>query len=290
MRELLLLTVFSALVVHVLGASQVGAASAVQQQQGEAGGAAAPPRYAHRPYGVIVAEMQRLAKRHPQFVELYNAQDKYGLQSPGTCTDDAGASTPCKTWILRITNEATLEADGRDRPEVFFSGCLHGDEWVGPSSMVELALYLVKTRVAGSNPWISRLVDTRSILIMPMTNAIGYQQTSREENGMDPNRDFPYMRTPATCMTTITARAVNEVWREHLVQMAVTFHGGMQVLSRSFSFFYFPTTNSLLVFPLTSLLVTAACRRSPTSGGHPTTRRRTTSRRTTTRSSRSRTP
>ena len=29
-------------------------------------------------------------------------------------------------------------------------------------------------------------------------------------------------------MTTITARTVNELYRHHLLQLALTFHGGMQ--------------------------------------------------------------
>lgn len=30
-------------------------------------------------------------------------------------------------------------------------------------------------------------------------------------------------------MKTITARAVNELYRRHLFQLAITFHGGMRV-------------------------------------------------------------
>ena len=46
---------------------------------------------------------------------------------------------------------------------------------------------------------------------MPMTNAHGYAARRREENSMDPNRDFPYLlKRPELCMQTQTARAVNE--------------------------------------------------------------------------------
>lgn len=47
---------------------------------------------------------------------------------------------------------------------------------------------------------------------------------------MDPNRDFPYLQNPSNCMKTTAARAVNEAWRSHLFQAAVTFHGGMQAV------------------------------------------------------------
>jgi len=31
-------------------------------------------------------------------------------------------------------------------------------------------------------------------------------------------------------MVTATARAINEVWQEHLFQLALTFHGGQQAI------------------------------------------------------------
>ncbi|CAM9676449.1 unnamed protein product, partial [Phaeothamnion confervicola] len=80
-------------------------------------------------------------------------------------------------------------------------------------------------------PWLARLVATRNVYVMPMTNALGYFEDRRCEAGRDPNRDFPYQQKPSKCMTTITARAVNEVWREHIFQLAVTFHGGMVAIA-----------------------------------------------------------
>lgn len=74
-------------------------------------------------------------------------------------------------------------------------------------------------------------MDTRSIFIMPNANALGYSQNVRTENGLDPNRDFPYGRTPQTCMQTTAARALNEIYREHVFQLAFTFHGGMRCIA-----------------------------------------------------------
>ena len=72
------------------------------------------------------------------------------------------------------------------RPEGFFSGCLHGNERVGPPTLTELAILLVENynkpprsaysevggrEADGRNPWLKRLVDTRAIWLMPTTNA-----------------------------------------------------------------------------------------------------------------------
>ena len=93
-----------------------------------------------------------------------------------------------------MTEERTLTPQ---RPEVFFSGCLHGNERVGPTTVVELARLLVENYYFGNNEWLKRMVQTRSIYIMPSANALGYYKNTREENGIDPNRDFPY-DTPAS--------------------------------------------------------------------------------------------
>ncbi|GBG32166.1 Carboxypeptidase D [Hondaea fermentalgiana] len=175
-------------------------------------------------YGDIVDELHRLEKDYPDLVELYDAQARYNLPSPGRC----GSHGNCKQYVLRITNEATLPEP--ERPEVFFSGELHGNERVGPTTLMEFARLLLESYTTCSNAWLQRLVNTRSIYIMPTTNALGYYRNTRTENTIDPNRDFPIDK-PHSCMETIAARAVNELWREHLFQLALTYHGGMQAIA-----------------------------------------------------------
>ncbi|KAL3937771.1 MAG: hypothetical protein SGBAC_007186 [Bacillariaceae sp.] len=64
------------------------------------------------------------------------------------------------------------------------------------------------------------------------SNALGYFRNSRTEDGIDPNRDFPYdLQDSTLCMRTIAGRTLNEVFREHLFQMALTFHAGMEVVA-----------------------------------------------------------
>jgi hypothetical protein len=56
-------------------------------------------------------------------------QERYNLPSAGSCPNADGSLAPCKQWFIRITDESTLPQDDA-RPEVFFSGNLHGDEQV----------------------------------------------------------------------------------------------------------------------------------------------------------------
>eukprot|EP00980_Cylindrotheca_fusiformis_P022569 scaffold9441_cov101-Cylindrotheca_fusiformis.AAC.1 len=76
--------------------------------------------------------------------------------------------------------------------------------------------------------WLARLVSTRRIVIVPTANALGYYWNLRNEGTVDPNRDFPYDGLdPTLCMQSIAARTINEVFRDHLFQSALTFHAGL---------------------------------------------------------------
>ncbi|ETV70241.1 hypothetical protein, variant 1 [Aphanomyces astaci] len=207
-------------------------------------GGAAATSFLYRTYQEMVQTMKALNTSYPDVVDLFVAQDVYGLPYPPElqCEEDAeGVAVPCKQYVLRITNESTLDAD---RPEVFISGALHGNERVGPQATIELALLLVEyattftsssvtsdtDHVRRSKAWLHRLVNTRAIYMMPMTNAHGYFHNKREEGKIDPNRDYNY-KTDGNCMQAMTSRAVNELWRDHLFQLAVTFHGGMRCVT-----------------------------------------------------------
>jgi hypothetical protein len=131
-------------------------------------GSDAVTTYGYRSYADIMDVFLDLNATYPGLVDMFDAQSEFGLPSPGSCGVES-----CKHWVVRITNEASLPDPYR--PEVFFSGALHGNERIGPNTVTELALLLVNNYgLSEPNPWLKRLVDTRSIWIMPMTNALGY--------------------------------------------------------------------------------------------------------------------
>ncbi|KAL7493043.1 hypothetical protein ACHAWT_002283 [Skeletonema menzelii] len=174
-------------------------------------------------------------------------------------------------------------------PDVFLSGSVHGNERVGPTSLVEMSELLLESAACESLPrmkfqpgddnsnnendasgepnqgkftqdqweqelstaqtcrqsltqkgipsplrqWLARLVSTRRTIIIPTANALGYSRNKREEGTIDPNRDFPFdieQYHENECMQTIAGRSINELWRSHLFQIGLTFHGGMEVI------------------------------------------------------------
>jgi predicted deacylase len=112
----------------------------------------------------------------------------------------------CQQWVAVVGNRK-LRAP--HTPEVFLSGALHGDETIGPASVLETVTFLVERY--GEDPWVTQLVDTRTVVAMPMANAEGGAKKRREENGVDTNRDFAFDTDPDQCMKTMAARAINEV-------------------------------------------------------------------------------
>ena len=99
---------------------------------------------------------------------------------------------------------------------------------------------------------------------MPMANALGYERFKRSEDSIDVNRDFAFDTSPSRCMASVAARAVNELWREHIFQLAVTFHGGNKQLgsaprhepcfSLASSRFAFTSSRFVIDFAFTSAL------------------------------------
>lgn len=84
--------------------------------------------YSPLSYYDIISKLDYLSKTCP-FMSLTTAQDEYKLPNLENCDG-------CVTPIVKISN-SSLEA-----PQVYFSGCLHGDERLGPTIVTELISFL----------------------------------------------------------------------------------------------------------------------------------------------------
>eukprot|EP00535_Pseudo-nitzschia_heimii_P005123 CAMPEP_0197174272 /NCGR_PEP_ID=MMETSP1423-20130617/868_1 /TAXON_ID=476441 /ORGANISM="Pseudo-nitzschia heimii, Strain UNC1101" /LENGTH=758 /DNA_ID=CAMNT_0042623183 /DNA_START=117 /DNA_END=2393 /DNA_ORIENTATION=- len=228
-----------------------------------------------RPYKIweaseFSAAMLAWEEKWPDLIKVTTAQEAYGLPTAGDesdCPYYAGKGCPNYFFTIQDFVAHPVGSDSSSHlPEVFLSGEVHGDEQVGPTSVMEASLLLLEAahcealpRGSGSTEkeplkeardcrkdlldkgidevdrkWLARLVATRRIVVAPTANALGYYRKQRTEGPNDPNRDFPYdyqARDSDKCMRTIAARTINEIYREHMFQLAFTFHGGMEVLA-----------------------------------------------------------
>lgn len=210
---------------------------------------AIPELFSYLEYGEMIAFMQELQQTYPDVVRMFVAQDKYKLPLPPELKCPKDSKHPrrnllsCKQYVLHVTNHS--KNDNIYRPEIFISGALHGNERVGPIASVELVALLAEGAYAHAGKphsanrnvnnqitrqWLHYLVNTRNIFVIPMTNAYGFAHNVREEKKNDPNRDFSVLNAPK-CMETMTARIINELWRDHVFELAITFHGGTQSIT-----------------------------------------------------------
>ncbi|CAD7967425.1 unnamed protein product [Amoebophrya sp. A25] len=191
--------------------------------------------YTYRTYQQILDFFGALEKKHPTFVETFDALERYPHVADRASWAKCGTSV-CKVLVVRLADEGTLTSE---TPELFYSGELHGNERIGPQVLVEMAHELTEAAARAKNnatggsqvrdQELLYLLQNRAIYLIAMSNPHGYFYNRREERGMDPNRDFPYLQK--SCMKTVTARVINELFREHLFRAMITFHGGTRILS-----------------------------------------------------------
>jgi Zinc carboxypeptidase len=222
----------------------------------------------------VTSTLQSWQTEYPEFVVTNTSQNAFGLPTAGDSSDCPFDTTVdgCLNYYA-VLQDYVSHPEGSDSsnrlPTMLLSGELHGDERVGPTSVMEAARILLEAAACEALPrytltddtqwetdfaqftacrlslkerygmtdtqrqWLARLMSTRRILLVPTANALGYYRDEREEGNIDPNRDFPYDHLPEEtefCMQTIAARTMNELFRHYLVSNSLTFHGGIELL------------------------------------------------------------
>ena len=142
---------------------------------------------------------------YPDLIRVTTSQDAYGLPTAGTSSDCPfyTKSPGCPNYFFTLQDYTAHPVGSKSSshlPEVFLSGCLHGDERVGPTSVMEATALLLEAahceglpRRTGSSSeleeakqcrrilqrkgiddvhrkWLARLVNTRRIVVAPTAN------------------------------------------------------------------------------------------------------------------------
>jgi hypothetical protein len=98
--------------------------------------------------------MQKWAREHPEFVELYKVGKSFGGRD---------------LWQLTFTNKKT--GKHTDKPAAFFEGGRHSGEITATESALYLAWYLVEHY--GRDAAVTKLIDEKAIYIRPLNNPDG---------------------------------------------------------------------------------------------------------------------
>jgi len=179
---------------------------------------AAPSQFKYITYTTLTTKLQDFATLYPTLATLQTTQEEYGLPTVLTC---GSSLAPCLNYYLTITDAATSTSPTTSdpyqspayKPDVFFSGEVHGDETVGPLATLHTAELLVTAAGCAESHfenaaapgesersdscrlwfqewgfgtqelyWLAGLVGTRRIIISPMSNPSGFDKTGEERH------------------------------------------------------------------------------------------------------------
>jgi len=168
-----------------------------------------------------------MEKKHPDFLTIIPnfVDDPISANVSVKCGNEE-----CKFFYAELTNK---KYNNSAKPTVLFVGGFHGDERLGPNIVTELCATLLENKHVTP---IKEFLENNLILLKPMVNPYGYYHQGRmeETNGIfvDINRDFNYnVDKDKHCFQSKGARALAEIYKNYLVQLGITFHGGDNVLS-----------------------------------------------------------
>lgn len=139
--------------------------------------------------------LQEWKVQYPDLIRLTDAQEAFGLPSAGSPYDcPFDERNGCPNAIMTIQDYVRHPVGSKSSnalPEVLWSGCVHGNERVGPTAVMETAGLLLeaatceyvlskesndfscRAKLAESGiddvqrRWLARLVSTRRIVVIP---------------------------------------------------------------------------------------------------------------------------
>jgi hypothetical protein len=172
---------------------------------------------------------------YPSYPQYDSIMQAFVRDHPLLCSlDTIGTSIKGKLVLaLRITGNA---GNDEDKPEVFYSSTIHGDETGGFILMLRLADYLLKNY--NIDGYVTDLMNNLRIYINPLANPDGTYNTGDfitnptrfNSNGYDLNRNFPDPVTPNTIKQKETLDMVRYM-REHRFVLSANFHAGKEVVN-----------------------------------------------------------
>ena len=179
-------------------------------------------------YDVYVQMMQNFAEKHPDLAQLV----------------EIGKSAEGRSLLaIRIT----AEGDTLERPRVFLTSTMHGDEVCGYVLTLRLIDFLLNNY--GTHPEATRIVDNIVLYINPLANPdgtyLGGNNTVADAqryngNNVDLNRNFPQLGALAKNTQNLepeTIAMMNFAKSRHFT-VSANMHGGDEVLNYPRDSFY----------------------------------------------------
>ncbi len=174
---------------------------------------------------------------YPSYTQYISIMQSFVSLYPSLChLDTIGTSINGKLVLaLKISDNASTD---ENKPEVFYSSTIHGDETGGFILMLRLADYLLRNY--SLNTRVKQLVDNLEIWINPLANPDGTYNSGDiitspvrfNANGYDLNRNFPDP-DPDAPHYPIQKETIDmmKFMRNHCSVLSTNFHSGAEVVN-----------------------------------------------------------
>jgi hypothetical protein len=172
---------------------------------------------------------------YPTYLQYDSIMRSFSIHYPSLCRlDTIGTSVNGKLVLaLKVTSDAAVNTD---KPKVFYTSTMHGDETGGFILMLHLADYLLKNYNLDNR--VTNLLDNLEIWINPLANPDGTYVSDNlstpparyNANGYDLNRNFPDPFTPDIVQQKETHDMI-KFMRKHKFVLSANFHSGTEVVN-----------------------------------------------------------
>uniref|UniRef100_A0A914P3X7 Peptidase M14 carboxypeptidase A domain-containing protein n=1 Tax=Panagrolaimus davidi TaxID=227884 RepID=A0A914P3X7_9BILA len=187
---------------------------------------------------------EEIAKHH-NYANMTAYLKKLAEEFPELCTlNSIGKSVEGRElWVLVISKNPKHHIPGK--PEFKYVANMHGNEVFGREALLRLAKLLLINY--GSNEYLTRLVDTTRIHIMPSMNPDGYERAREGDqmvgpgrdnaNGIDLNRNFPKRKIGAPVQVQPETLRIMEWSKSVPFVLSANLHGGTNIVNYPFDDF-----------------------------------------------------
>jgi len=173
--------------------------------------------------------------KYPTYTQYDSIMQSFKTLYPNLCRLDTIGISINGRLILALKISDTPATDG-DKPAVFYTSTIHGDETGGFMLMLHLADYMLKNY--DLSPRVKDLVNNLEIWINPLANPDGTyyggntisSPIRNNANDYDLNRNFPDPITPNTVKQKETLDMVKFL-RKHRFVISANFHSGSEVVN-----------------------------------------------------------
>ncbi|MCB8994461.1 MAG: hypothetical protein H6538_02515 [Bacteroidales bacterium] len=195
----------------------------------------------------LSADEVLLAKGYPTYPQYLELMLRFKTEYPEICRiDTIGYSIDGRLILaVRLQNGEYVRGD---KPIVFISSSMHGDEPLGYPLMLMLINHFLEN--SQTSPQLSEILDKLVLIINPLSNPDGsyfysdttlYGSIRQNKNSVDLNRNFPYIRLGQPYSHTLLEKeneAMVNYMEKYRPSLSANLHGGAEVLNYPWDSWY----------------------------------------------------